>query len=107
MIRIAVLGSTGSIGRSALEVIQRHPGQFKVTCLVAEKSSDALEAQVALFNPRLAVLADETVPLPDGDGITRWASGWEAVLEASADPETDVSLMLLLVPQALNPLSLL
>jgi len=78
MIRIAVLGSTGSIGRSALEVIQRHPGQFKVTCLVAEKSSDALEAQVALFNPRLAVLADETVPLPDGDGITRWASGWEA-----------------------------
>ena len=55
MIRIAILGSTGSIGRSALEVIHRHPDQFKVASLVAETSADALAAQVASFNPRLAV----------------------------------------------------
>ena len=92
MIRIAILGSTGSIGRSALEVIHRHPGQFKVVSLVAETSADALAAQVASFNPRLAVLANEKVPLPDGDGMTTWASGSGAVLEAAADPDTDVVL---------------
>ena len=103
MIRIAILGSTGSIGRSALKVIKRHPDQFKVTSLVAETSGDALAAQVASFSPRLAVLADEGVPLPDGDGMTSWASGWEAVLEASADPEVDVVLNALVGAAGLEP----
>ena len=103
MIRIAVLGSTGSIGRSALEVIHSHPSEFKVTSLVAETSGDALAAQVATFNPRLAVLADKEVPLPDGDGITTWASGWEAVLEAAADPDTDVILNALVGAAGLEP----
>ena len=103
MIRIAILGSTGSIGRSALKVIKRHPDQFKVTSLVAETSGDALAAQVASFSPRLAVLADEGVPLPDGDGMTSWASGWEAVLEAAADPEVDVVLNALVGAAGLEP----
>ena len=103
MIRIAILGSTGSIGRSALEVIHRHPGQFKVVSLVAETSADALAAQVASFNPRLAVLADEKVPLPDGDGMTTWASGSGAVLEAAADPDTDVVLNALVGAAGLEP----
>ena len=103
MIRIAILGSTGSIGRSALEVIHRHPDQFKVASLVAETSADALAAQVASFNPRLAVLADEKIPLPDGDGMTTWASGSGAVLEAATDPETDVVLNALVGAAGLEP----
>ena len=103
MIRIAILGSTGSIGRSALELIHRHPGQFEVASLVAETSADALAAQVASFNPRLAVLADEKVPLPDGDGMTTWASGSGAVLEAAADPDTDVVLNALVGAAGLEP----
>ena len=103
MIRVAILGSTGSIGRSALEVIRRHPDQFKVTSLVAETSGDALAAQVASFNPRLAVLSDKEVPLPIGDGLTTWASGWGAVLEAAADPETDVVLNALVGAVGLEP----
>jgi len=103
MIRVAILGSTGSIGRSALEVIRRHPDQFKVTSLVAETSGDALAAQVASFNPRLAVLSDKEVPLPTGDRLTTWASGWGAVLEAAADPETDVVLNALVGAVGLEP----
>ena len=103
MIRIAILGSTGSIGRSALEVVHRHPDQFKVASLVAETSADALAAQVASFNPRLAVLADEKIPLPDGDRMTTWASGSGAVLEAATDPETDVVLNALVGAAGLEP----
>ena len=74
-----------------------------MTSLVAEKSGDALAAQVASFSPRLAVLADKEVPLPDGDGITTWANGWEAVLEAAADPDTDVILNALVGAAGLEP----
>ena len=103
MIRIAILGSTGSIGRSTLEVIRRHPDQFQVTSLVAETNRNALAAQVASFNPKLAVLSDRGVPLPTRDGLTTWASGWEAVLEAAADPETDVVLNALVGAVGLEP----
>ncbi|HIB09291.1 MAG TPA: 1-deoxy-D-xylulose-5-phosphate reductoisomerase, partial [Gemmatimonadetes bacterium] len=103
MIRVAILGSTGSIGQSALEVIRRHPDQFQVTALVAGRSGDALAAQVASFKPRLAVLADERVPLPVGDKVTNWASGRGAVLAAAADSETDVVLNALVGAAGLEP----
>ena len=103
MIRVAILGSTGSIGQSALEVIRRHPDQFQVTALVAGRSGDALAAQVASFKPRLVVLADERVPLPVGDKVTSWASGRGAVLAAAADPETDVVLNALVGAAGLEP----
>ena len=103
MIRVAILGSTGSIGQSALEVIRRHPDQFQVTALVAGRSGDALAAQVASFKPRLAVLADERAPLPVGDKVTNWASGRGAVLAAAADPETDVVLNALVGAAGLEP----
>ena len=103
MIRVAILGSTGSIGQSALGVIRRHPDQFQVTALVAGRSGDALAAQVASFKPRLAVLADERVPLPVGDKVTNWASGRGAVLAAAADSETDVVLNALVGAAGLEP----
>ena len=46
MIRVAILGSTGSIGRSALEVIRRHPARFEVVALAANRSVDLLARQV-------------------------------------------------------------
>ena len=49
MIRVAVLGSTGSIGRSALEVVSRHPERFQVTALVANTKSRELQDQVRRF----------------------------------------------------------
>jgi 1-deoxy-D-xylulose-5-phosphate reductoisomerase len=51
--RIAILGSTGSIGRQALEVIARHPDRFEVVGLAAGRNVGLLDEQVARFSPRV------------------------------------------------------
>ena len=58
MTGIAILGSTGSIGRSTLDVIARHPGRFRVVALAAARNWEALLEQCRRFRPELAVLAD-------------------------------------------------
>ncbi len=90
MIRVAVIGSTGSIGRSALEVIRRHPDRFRVEALTARRSSDLLGDQVREFRPALAVLADPDAELPADDGATQWGSGAEAVVRAAGSETVDV-----------------
>jgi len=54
--RIAILGSTGSIGTQALDVIARHPQRFEVVGLAAGRNVDLLAEQVRTFGPR--VVAD-------------------------------------------------
>ena len=56
---ITVLGSTGSIGVSTLDVIQRHPEQYQVFALTAHSRMEELFQQVQQFNPRYAVMGDE------------------------------------------------
>jgi 1-deoxy-D-xylulose-5-phosphate reductoisomerase len=55
--RITILGSTGSIGVSTLEVIARHPGRFDVFALSAATQVDLLLAQCAQYKPKFAVMA--------------------------------------------------
>ncbi|GAA4345422.1 1-deoxy-D-xylulose-5-phosphate reductoisomerase [Variovorax defluvii] len=55
--RITVLGSTGSVGVSTLDVISRHPGRFEVFALSASTKVDELLAQCLRFAPRFAVMA--------------------------------------------------
>ena len=55
--RLTVLGSTGSIGTSTLDVVRRHPDQFEVFALSAATQVDALLAQCQAFTPRYAVMA--------------------------------------------------
>ena len=50
--RIAVLGSTGSIGRQTLDVIRSHPDRFEVTALSAWSNFDVLADQIEEFRPR-------------------------------------------------------
>ena len=57
--RIAILGSTGSIGTSTLDVVARHPEQFEVFALSAATQVDLMLAQCARFQPRYAVMASE------------------------------------------------
>jgi 1-deoxy-D-xylulose-5-phosphate reductoisomerase len=52
--RVAILGSTGSIGRQALDVIARHPERFEVVGLAAGRNVDVLAEQIATFAPRIA-----------------------------------------------------
>ncbi len=55
--KITVLGSTGSIGTSTLDVVARHPDRFEVFALSAATQVDLLLAQCAQFRPRYAVMA--------------------------------------------------
>jgi 1-deoxy-D-xylulose-5-phosphate reductoisomerase len=55
--RIAILGSTGSIGTSTLDVIARHPDKFEVFALTASTQVDVILAQIIKFKPKFAVMA--------------------------------------------------
>lgn len=57
---IAILGSTGSIGTQALEVIKSHPDKFVAEVLTANGNADLLIKQAIEFNPNTVVIADET-----------------------------------------------
>ena len=56
--RIAILGATGSVGVSTLDVISRHPDRFEVFALTAHSRVDELEALCLRWKPRFAVLGD-------------------------------------------------
>jgi 1-deoxy-D-xylulose-5-phosphate reductoisomerase len=56
---IAILGSTGSVGTQALEVIGENPGIFKAFLLTAQSNADLLIKQALLFNPAYVVICDE------------------------------------------------
>jgi 1-deoxy-D-xylulose-5-phosphate reductoisomerase len=57
--RIAILGSTGSIGRSALQVIEQFPDRFQVVALAAGRNVDLLIAQIQRFRPKVAAVLDQ------------------------------------------------
>jgi 1-deoxy-D-xylulose-5-phosphate reductoisomerase len=58
--KIAILGSSGSIGTQALEVIQEHPDQFEVEVLTVNSNADLLIEQTKKFKPNAVVIADES-----------------------------------------------
>jgi 1-deoxy-D-xylulose-5-phosphate reductoisomerase len=57
--RITILGSTGSIGRSALDVVRHYPDRFEVVGLAARSNAELLAEQIDEFVPKHAVLVDE------------------------------------------------
>jgi len=58
--RIAILGSTGSIGTQALEVIELHPNEFVVEVITANKNAALLISQAIKYQPNVVVIADES-----------------------------------------------
>ena len=89
MKRVAVLGATGSIGASALDVIARHPQRFAVAALSANRNVDALIALCVKHRPALAVIADVALEstlrtkLATANLPTRAASGESGLREAA------------------------
>ena len=59
MKKITILGSTGSIGTQALDVVRKLPNEFKICVLAANSNVELFSAQIEEFQPELAVLADE------------------------------------------------
>jgi len=90
--RIAILGSTGSVGRQALEVIAWHPDRFTVVGLAARNDSPAFREQVARFKPRLAALSS---PGENGwhPAETRGLGGAEGLVELASMPDADLVLV--------------
>jgi 1-deoxy-D-xylulose-5-phosphate reductoisomerase len=89
--RIAILGATGSIGRSTLDLVERSPERFEVVALTAKKNVDALADAARRTGAKLAVIADsdrfgELRDRLDGTGC-RAAAGPDALLEAASDAD--------------------
>jgi 1-deoxy-D-xylulose-5-phosphate reductoisomerase len=94
MRRLAILGSTGSIGTNTLEVVAAHPDRFMVTALAARANLDLLEAQVRRHTPRLVSVATEASAreLRRRLGRTQTEVGWgtTGLLQAAADTGGDL-----------------
>lgn len=96
MKRIAVLGSTGSIGTQTLEIIAENPGLFRAEVLAAGHNVDRLIDQSVRFRPSLAVIADESCyprlrQALDPLGV-KSAAGDAALADAAALAEVDTVL---------------
>ena len=93
MIGVAVLGSTGSIGESTLDVVARHPDRFELVAIGANRSAAKLADQIARYRPKYAALADETAAgelkrlLGNTAPQTRILAGEGALTEIAAMPE--------------------
>ncbi len=102
--RVSILGSTGSIGRSALEVVRCYPGRFEVAALAAHSNVDLLAAQIAEFRPAYVAVADEGAATrleAMGCGTTVW--GGKKSLERVAEIPVDVALCAIVGAAGLRP----
>ena len=91
MKKIAILGSTGSIGTQALDLCRRHPDRYRVTALTARGSKEKLFGQVREFRPEMAGLTEgfDASEIPEDLKFCRWMSGKEALKAAAAEVEAD------------------
>lgn len=94
MKRIAVLGSTGSIGTQTLEIVRNNGDALEVTALAASSNVALMEAQIREFRPRLAVMwsaqAAEELRLRVADCPVRVVQGMDGLLEIASMPEAEV-----------------
>jgi len=107
MKRLAILGSTGSIGRHTLDVVAAHPNEFQVTALAAGSNLDLLERQARSFRPGLLAVANEAGRAElcrrfAGAGI-EVASGPAGLCRAATLPEVDVVVSAIVGAAGLRP----
>ncbi|HUB67434.1 MAG TPA: 1-deoxy-D-xylulose-5-phosphate reductoisomerase [Candidatus Methylacidiphilales bacterium] len=104
--RVVILGSTGSIGESALKVARDLPGRMEIVGLAAGRSAPSLLAQVTEFKPRAAALYDAAgldairAHFPAG---TACLSGSEGLVELATLPEADLVLIAIVGTAGLAP----
>ncbi len=93
---ITILGATGSIGSSSLDVISRHPQRFQVFALTAQSRVDALVELCVRFRPEVAVIGDSALEtqlraaLRARDLTTQARSGAQALAEVAADERVQI-----------------
>ncbi|HMF97506.1 MAG TPA: 1-deoxy-D-xylulose-5-phosphate reductoisomerase, partial [Vicinamibacterales bacterium] len=97
MKRIAILGSTGSIGQSALTVVDAHRDRLQVVGLAAGENADLLAEQIATYQPRIAAMATgEAVDRLRDSGAARSTTiagtGRDGLVAVAAHPDADIVL---------------
>ncbi|WP_019947718.1 1-deoxy-D-xylulose-5-phosphate reductoisomerase [Hymenobacter aerophilus] len=95
--RVALLGSTGSIGTQALDVLRAQPGRFVVSALSAQSNAELLVAQAREFRPAAVVIGDESRYAQVREALasqpeTEVLAGADALAEVAGRPATDVVL---------------
>ncbi len=109
MQRITILGSTGSIGTSTLDVVARHPGRFKITALTANSQVELLFKQCSEFKPGYAVMLDESAAtelrrrVRESGLKTEVRSGMAALEQVAALPEVDAVMAAIVGAAGLRP----
>lgn len=88
--RVAILGSTGSIGTQTLQVVQAFPEQLAVIGLAAGSNTTLLAEQCQTFKPALGCLANERSWLEVTSPVTEKLSGVEGLCAMAAHPDVDV-----------------
>jgi len=107
--RVTVLGSTGSVGVSTLDVISRHPERFEVFALSAATRVDEMLAQCAQFSPRFAVMASAphaallAEKLKQNGLKTRVLMGEDAIEKIASHDEVDAVMAAIVGAAGLGP----
>jgi 1-deoxy-D-xylulose-5-phosphate reductoisomerase len=90
-LRVAVLGSTGSIGRQAVDVLERLPDRFRVIALAGGRSREVLEEQAGRVRPEIVGTSDasvaRTLDLPESTAVT---GGPDALIEIASREDVDL-----------------
>ena len=104
---IAILGSTGSIGTQALEVISGNPDLFRAYVITAQKSADLLIAQALQFNPAYAIICDESkyqyVKEALANTTVKVLAGIDAITDIVTHPEINMVLTAMVGFSGLEP----
>jgi len=95
MKRIAILGSTGSIGRNALAVVDAHPDRLRVVGLAAGENHELFADQIARYRPRVAAMAtgralDRLKQSGAVGGVTIEGAGRDGLAAVASHPEVDI-----------------
>lgn len=106
--QLSILGSTGSIGLSALRLVRAHPDKFSVKALAARRNADLLIRQALEFRPELVCVFDEAKALEVQRQLKRYRirvlSGMEGLTEAASLPSADHVLFAMAGSAALKPI---
>ncbi len=94
MKNLAILGSTGSIGRSALAVVEAHPSRLRVVGLAARDNAALLAEQIRRYRPQIVAMATaeavERLRLLSGDSLEAITTGPEGLVAVATHPAVDI-----------------
>lgn len=107
--RLTILGATGSIGQSTLDVVARHPDRFEIFALTAHTRSNELAQLCRVYQPRYAVVMDATAAselqatLHEAHISTEVLSGLDALVEVCAHDDVDTVMAAIVGAAGLTP----